>query len=110
MSRNRWMKRCVALAAGAVIGIVSCMPVFAGNGVAEELCPRCGDGTVWYSEEERNRYPIDQEECTHKRFGVDIQWEIHSICEYECIDCGYGWSEDVYEQYWTCEGTDCPEP
>lgn len=108
MSKRKCVKRCVALATSVVIGIMCCMPVLASNGVDEDLCPRCGDGVVMYSQSEVRRYPIGQVYCTHKKYGVDVEIEIYSICVYECLDCGYGWSEDIYAQYWDCQGYDNP--
>lgn len=109
MRNKKGSKKITVLAVSAVLGIMICTPVSAYSGIDSDPCPRCGDGSVWVSEEEWGRYTTDVEQkCTHHEHGTDLEMEIHTVIHYDCIDCGYGWTEDSYAHYWECHGYDGP--
>ena len=108
MLKPNFIKKAAVLSLCAVIGVMSSSVVRADSGFDFEPCPKCGDGSVWYEENEVGRFGNAQCECTHKRFGVDVEIGIHYVHSYNCVDCGYGWTYDTYEYYWDCQGYDDP--
>lgn len=99
---------------GVMLSAMSCMTAFASYihevGYDSDPCNRCGEISVWVTEEIFEASPTGAEDdCPHHRFGTDVEMEVVTLITYECRDCNHVEFDTQTAYYWKCCGFDMPK-
>lgn len=116
MIRKNISRKVTAVAVSLALSIMSSMLVSASYvyeiGWDADPCPRCGAETaIWIREvyEDAKETGI-KKQCSHYKFGEDVQMVLPGYREFECQEDGcdcYG-IYDMSHYFWECEGYGSP--